>query len=319
MKVRPQSFSLWASLGIVLWALPANSSTFQYPDFSSAAGVRLLGTATQSADILRLTDADPRGHEVAAAWYDTQLMIANGFDAVFGFRISHPGGAPDFSGHHGGDGFAFVVQGVGTNAIGIGEGGIGYYGIARSLAVEFDTWQNAHWYFDPNGNHISVNSLGIADNRPEHNLASLGQTTMIPNLKDGQIHIAEISYVPGSLSVFIDDLTRPVLTVPVDLVGSLGLTGGNAWLGFTASTGGAFEQQEILNWSVTVNSALQTMLTQNTDPHQHNPGPSAVPEPPALLLVGAGSVLIALSRTRGRVRAAFRREPSNQSAVPQAA
>lgn len=45
---------------------------------------------------------------------------------------------------HGGDGFAFVLQRDpnGTAALGAGGRGLGYEGIANSVAVEFDTWFN---------------------------------------------------------------------------------------------------------------------------------------------------------------------------------
>ena len=50
------------------------------------------------------------------------------------------------------------------------------------------------------------------------------------------------------MSVFLDDLATPVLTVPLDLSSTLDLDGGRAWVGFTAATGGGWQNHDILNW-----------------------------------------------------------------------
>jgi hypothetical protein len=70
----------------------------------------------------------------------------------------------------GADGFAFVIQSRGRNALGVGGSGMGYQGIPKrllnwatiqvllngivSLAIEFDVYANEDRFEDPNGNHI---------------------------------------------------------------------------------------------------------------------------------------------------------------------
>ena len=61
--------------------------------------------------------------------------------------------------------------------------------------------------------------------------------------------MARVVYAPGALSVFLDDLTNPALTIPnLDLSRLLLLDNGSAWVGFTAGTGAAWENHDILAW-----------------------------------------------------------------------
>jgi Legume lectin domain. len=53
----------------------------------------------------------------------------------------------------------------------------------------------------------------------------------------------------GLLTVYIEDLNRPVLSVPLNLSDMLQLNHGRAWVGFTASTGqDAFQVHDIYSW-----------------------------------------------------------------------
>jgi hypothetical protein len=119
--------------------------------------------------------------------------------------------------------------------------------LANSLAVEFDTWCNL---YDPNGNHVSVHTRGTDPNSSDEAF-SLGSATAIPNMSDGNVHTVKINYVPGTMRIFLDNLMTPVLEVSVDLESTLNLDGGQAWVGFTAATGGAKENHDLLNWSFT--------------------------------------------------------------------
>ena len=71
---------------------------------------------------------------------------------------------------------------------------MGYGGIQNSLAVEFDTYYNEE-YMDRYENHVSVNTRGFRyPNNASHSY-SLGATTDIADLTDGQ-HVARIVYSP---------------------------------------------------------------------------------------------------------------------------
>ena len=242
----PQTFVPQCAQISVDWVTPPVS--FNYPDFSSLAGLNLIGSAKQSGNILRLTPAD--FGQGGAAWATFRQPVGDGFDTTFQFQIT------DLL-DTGADGFAFVIQnatqsfngGGGASALGGGGGELGYFGIPNSLAVEFDTWFNPEWN-DPNENHVSIHTIGDQFNSTDE-FFSLGSTTAIPDLSDGNVHTVRISYTPGTLQVFLDDLSNPILSVPADLGAILYLDHGHAWLGFTAATGGAAENHDILNWSYT--------------------------------------------------------------------
>lgn len=54
----------------------------------------------------------------------------------------------------------------------------------------------------------------------------------------------------GTLSIYIDDLTTPMMSIPLNLASTLHLHHGRAWVGFTASTGEkTWQVHDILKWS----------------------------------------------------------------------
>ena len=227
--------------GVITLPEQARAASFNYTNFSSTNEFTLNGNAAQFGDRLRLTPS--ADYQAGAAWYNTKQLVQEGFESTFQFQITElvDGGA---------DGLAFVIQNSSLSALGSTGGNIGYSNISNSLAIEFDTWQNAQiGNGDPNNNHISVQTRGTLANSSDH-IYSLGFTT-IPSLSNQQIHTAKIAYTPGSLSIFLDDLLNPALTVSVDLANTLNLDNGKAWLGFTAATGASWENHDIISWSHT--------------------------------------------------------------------
>jgi hypothetical protein len=216
----------------------------------------LVGNAVMHEARLGLTVNESL--QTGAAWLPDKQQVQAGFEATFDWQINR------INPRRGADGFAFVIH----NADGqpfphilIGEGGhgLGYQGIPNSLAVEFDTVQNPPADFgagtlgDPNGNHISVQTRGTEPNNANTDF-SLGYTTQgtpaIPLFADGRVHTTKVAYKPGTLTIFLDDLTKPVLTVPVDLGTKLRLDEGKAWVGFTGATGRRFQAHDILSFSL---------------------------------------------------------------------
>lgn len=226
-----------------------------FNDFASTAGLRMVGTAgTAPGNVLRLTPAN--ADKVGAAWFSEPQYISGGFISTFSFRMLAPGGQSDGT-SNGGDGFAFVIQRVGDSAIGFAGGSIGYDGIPRSVAIEFDTWDDGFAFNgDPNGNHISINTRGKFPNSSDHGW-SLAIARNVPTFGNGTTHNVVVEYWAKTLTVFFDGCANPVLRTRVDLDSLLGPGDGRAWLGFTGATQSAWETHDILSWkSTSVNVAL---------------------------------------------------------------
>jgi len=126
-------------------------------------------------------------------WATLRQPVGDGFDTTFQFLLT------DLA-FIGADGFAFVIQNAdqspsgsgGPSALGFNAASLGYGGIPNSLAIEFDTWPNFD-LGDPNDNHISIHTAGAFGNTPDEAF-SLGSTTPIPYMKDGNVHTARIAY-----------------------------------------------------------------------------------------------------------------------------
>jgi hypothetical protein len=251
-----------AAILTMICSVEANA--FSYSGFGGQDSLTLNGSSSVNGDALRLTPADYG--KVGSAWQTEKQSITQGFSTTFQFLVTD---------HHPlyiGDGLAFVIQNTGTSALGDNGGCLAYSSWSRSVmpncvAIEFDMWQNTNLdepyvVSDPNNNHISVHTSGLLP-RTSDQLYSIGSTTSIPLMADGNVHTVRIDYTPGSMRVFLDDLVNPSLTVDVDLQDAVGLSDGMAWIGFTAATGGAYENHDILSWSyqpVPEPSSILTLL-----------------------------------------------------------
>jgi hypothetical protein len=222
-----------------------------FPDFSSTSGIRLVGSARHVGKVMRLTPA--RTNRAGAAWYTERLRVGDGFESTFQFQLTRQGGLGN-----GADGLAFVLQDTGTSAVG-GPGAAGGFalgsyefasrpGIPRSIAVFFDTFQNTD-VGDPSDNFVVVATNGSTPEMkwPPPRLGLVPRLDV--TLKDGRIHTARILYRPPVISVFLDDLTTPVLTSSIDLASVVDPATGTAYVGLTASTGAGWENHDILSWS----------------------------------------------------------------------
>jgi hypothetical protein len=222
---------------------------FAFDDFSSTQGLQLVSDAGKKGSVLRLTRAED--FKSGAAWFVQKQAVANGFETTFRFQLTDQGGLGD-----GADGFAFVLQSVGPNAI-AGRGSAGGFalgdgvgdrrkpGIPNSIAVFFDTFRNRDGK-DPSDNYIAICTIGRPNEMkwPPPRLALNRKLKF--ELKDGKAHAVRIGYKPPILTVDVDG--AQVLMSPVDLATVLDESG-QAYIGFTASTGAGYENHDILNWS----------------------------------------------------------------------
>jgi len=211
--------------------------------------VHIVGAAEILKDRLRLTPARPQ--TVGAAWFPPKKHVTSGFEVIFKFQLTKQGGLGP-----GADGFAFVLQDQGLNAL-AGRGSAGGFafgdgmhdrfspGIPHSVAVFFDTFRN-YDADDPSDNFIAICTNGPISKMhwPPLRLG-VGKKLKI-HLKDGRVHTARIRYLPPLMAVYLDD-GEPEVRVPVDL-STVADSSGFSYVGFTASTGNGYENHDILTW-----------------------------------------------------------------------
>jgi hypothetical protein len=234
---------------LLLAAIGSVQAEVRFADFRTAKGLRLVGSASVGAGVLRLTPA--KQDKAGAAWAAEKQPVAGGFDTTFQFRLTNQGGLGA-----GADGIAFVLQNSGPAAIG-GLGSAGGFavsdpayrskvkGIPFSVAVFFDTFRNTD-EDDPSANFVALRTHGKPNEMrwPATRLAFTPQLAV--DMKDGKVHTARIVFRPPVLSVSLDGAA--VLQAAVDL--SIVVDGqGSAWVGLTASTGSGYEDHDVLNWS----------------------------------------------------------------------
>lgn len=217
----------------------AYPDSFAFSDFSSIQSLNLINNATQINNKIRLTAADTS--QSGAIWYTNKQFIEQGFETIFQFQFTNQGPSV-----YGADGITFILQNLSDTAIGGGGGGIGYEGLPNSIAIEFDTYNNA-LDGDPNDNHISIHTNGQSPNS-QLEVYSIGATTSIPNMKDGNVHTVKIQYSGNQIAVYLDDLNNSVLTTSLDIASTIALDSGRAYVGFTGATGANYENHDIISW-----------------------------------------------------------------------
>jgi len=211
--------------------------------------IHLVGAARLLGDRLRLTPAGVQ--RVGAAWFSPKQKVTAGFETEFLFQLTDQGGLGP-----GADGFAFVLQNEGLNAI-AGRGSAGGFaigdgwhdptkpGIPRSIAVFFDTYYNGD-ADDPSDNYVAICTNGAIPQMhwPPRRLGVARKLKI--HMKDKRVHKARIRYKPPMMAVYLDD-GEPIVRVPVDL-STVVDPSGYTYVGFTASTGNGWENHDILDF-----------------------------------------------------------------------
>lgn len=223
------------------WTVQPPTFSREFATFAGATGLTINGNAAISSAALRL--ASNVGNQVGSAFLSNPLTIGpdTSFTTRWVFRVH---GTAD-----GADGLTFTIQGVGANAIGAAGGGIGYDGLGQSLAVEVDNYAGAT---DPNANHLGILSNGsvgthLATFTPGWDLENAASHTVWVEY-DGPANQLRVYAAQG---VVAERPASPVMAATVDLPT---LVGSQAWFGFTAATGGAFNNHDIEAWNLSVNA-----------------------------------------------------------------
>ena len=275
-----------AVLGMGLYATSSYATTVTYNDFSSTAGLTTVGstrTATTSdGTVLRLT---PSASNQSGAAYSTSAVTlgANAtFSTTFQFRFTNPGGINPA------DGITFVLA-ANPTGLGANGGGLGYAGVANSVAVEFDTFNNGY-----SSNHVGIDTNGNLTDYARTNVYGVSTCDFSSGLgagcmSNGDLWTATLGYDGTSLTARLYDPAMgstfaAITNYNINIASLLGTN--QAYVGFTGSTGAGYENQDIVNWRFSNTTQLL----------------SPVPEPKtyAMLLSGLGLIgFIAFRRSKG--------------------
>ena len=257
----------WVVFFLVAIATDRAHAQIHFDDFSSGEGLSLVGDARVSDKVLRITRT--RAAISGAFWFREKQSVQSGFETTFQFQLTHQN---QFSPWRGTDGFAFVLQNSGPDAMGglgsalgfgVGDSTWPHAGIPWAVAVFFDTYRNKE-EGDPSSNYIGIRVNGSPSETrwPPSRLADSPNLSI--RLKDGKVHTARIVFRPPVLSVFLDGSVAPVVETKVDLSIATDRQG-RAWVGFTAATGGGWQNHDLLSWSFGGTDVSSSMFMVTSD------------------------------------------------------
>ena len=234
--------AIFSAAVVLAWSSTARGTTEIFTSFKDISSLTLSGNAkqieTNDGWVLRLTPAVAAQNGSA---FGTATVSAAQFYSSFAFRLSEPGGtAPDSNGKVGADGFTFAIQRV-SASLGSRGGGLGIEQVSPSVAIEFDTYRNAD-YKDPSSNHIGIDIDGV--------VTSIATVDVAEPFNDGNLWYAWIDCDASTITVSVSqDGIRPEvpqLSYPINVEKTIGDK--FAYVGFTAATGGGFQNHDILSW-----------------------------------------------------------------------
>ncbi|MEA5038621.1 MAG: S-layer homology domain-containing protein [Clostridiaceae bacterium] len=235
------------ALALVLSLFPGMAYATDYityyspVSFSGTSNLALNGSAQLSSGALYLTTSGTS--QAGSAFFMSKVKQSDGFSTYFNFTLANRGG-----GDPGADGIVFIIA-ANTYSLGAVGEGIGYLGITNSVGIEFDTYPNAH---DVSGNHIGINLNGNLTSDTNYSGYSSNVCDLGPNYfnADGPFYVW-IDYVSSTklLSIYIStSSTRPTSASLSKTIDLSTYCGNEYYVGFTAATGGDYEQHKINKW-----------------------------------------------------------------------
>lgn len=233
-------FLLLALLSCIMFSTSARADTaitVVAPNFTDGRHeeFQMLGDAVLNEDFIKLNQNVL--WTAGSAVYKQRITLPDdgSFSAYFTFSMEDPMCS---SNGKGADGIALILKSK-LESIGQKGLGIGYSGIAPSVAVEFDTFANGE-FADPNDNHIGVNFNGI--------MTSVATEKAPFQLNSGDLYHAWIDFdgtrrlLEVRLSKSEERPSKPAFSRTLDLHQ---IIGSDVYVGFTASTGSCRELHSI--------------------------------------------------------------------------
>jgi hypothetical protein len=216
------------------------------PNFISnmdSSNFKLQGGAAISGANLQLTNGGQNA--TTSAYYKIPVGIQS-FTTDFNFQIM-PGSVTTLA-----DGFTFVIQNAGLTAQGSGAGGLGYAGIPNSVAIKFDTFNNAG---------EGTDSTGLYVNGAMPTVPSMDLTSSNDIIGNGHLFNVHIVYDGTTLTWSVRDITHGQSTsrhLTINIPNAI--SSNIAYVGFTAASGDGASIQNILQWTFTEGDAIATPL-----------------------------------------------------------
>ena len=220
--------------------------------FAGETTLTLNNGASVNGTRLRLTDGN--GGETRSA-FNTAAVSVSQFVSDFTFQITNPTG----------DGFTFTIQGVSPTVLGPPGGGLGYGpdtpggtpGIAKSVAIKFDLYNNAGEGPDSTGSYVN----GASPTIPASDMTSSGV-----DLHSGDVFHVHVTYDGTTLAWSIADTTTGKIFSSSSGVNIPSIVGGQtAFVGFTGGTGGSTATQEILTWTYSTSTSSGSPIQFETE------------------------------------------------------
>lgn len=246
-------------------------------DSNDSGQLNLQGTPSPAAisnGAIVLTKAT--GGAVGSAFFNQKIKQKDGFSSYFKFYLNDQSGG----GTGGADGIIFVMAST-ANKYGSVGGGMGYGNITSSVGIEFDTYQNEGSY-EPSKSHIAVNVNGqdIISTSPVA-LVDLGGTYF--HSEANIPYYSWVDYDGATLSVFISKTaTKPSTANLTANIKVEEYAGDEYYIGFTAATGGSYQEQKISEWKF-VNKNRPWASADGAEAaavtHHHSDPIVVVPEP----------------------------------------
>lgn len=188
--------------------------------------VKINGAGSLKDNHLRLVEL--KNDQRATAFFPNKVDVQS-FATEFTFKITKPEA----------DGFTFIIQNQGNNAVGEHGGGLGYKGIQKSVAIKFDIWGS-----DGEDNSTGLYLKGATPDKP---FRKLGGNV---SLKSEHVLKARLEYEGRTLKLTLTDTeTNATHSETFDVDIPAAVQGTKAYVGFGAASGGKNALYEILTWT----------------------------------------------------------------------
>ena len=186
---------------------------------------------------------------------DKRIDLTHDFDLSFDMLMGNKANAAD--------GMAFVLHNdpLGNGALGGSGGGLGAAGLLNGLAIQFDTWQNA------DQGDIAADHTDFVTTDPRAANYRVGDQVALNNLTDGSWHNVHVYWNAASQTLTYTFDGKQVGQLSQDLANAYFGGSNYVYFGFTGSTGGASDLQQIqLN---SLNATFEAGSPPGT-PHPHD-------------------------------------------------